>query len=332
MCSAARQNPRFFALWTIVDACILFAVSRSFVNSVVLPLLALFFGTGNMVAKLPATLAAQVFNVDPKVPNPVTVFDLDPTYFISTRRPNMLALPPMRLVYAALHRELEKRGVVVKLAHKAIRVRETKYGARVTDAHKVSHRADKVVCAMQVPDVIKLLSRRHRALKYFKRTHYFHDVSITHRDVQHMRTHFEYSDTEPVNYFVKERTSRSMDMGFALHRYQRVTPPLFQTLLLQDDAPRTDPLPRADTVLRTDRWYQLGHTVGHFITCVANVHKFQGPHIFFAGSWTLVNSHEVAVMSGILAAQLILGTSAFPSHTFGAASQSYVAYKNALKM
>jgi predicted NAD/FAD-dependent oxidoreductase len=340
MCKAVRATPRFYGIWTIVDACIFFAVSRSFVNNVVLPVLALFFGTGNQVAKLPAALGVQVFNLgDSDSGNAVTIFDLDMEHFIVTGRNNMLALPPLRAVYTSLHRLLEARGVVVRMAQRAQAVQEDESGVLVTDALGVIARADHVVMAMQVPDAAAVLPTGHKALKYLRKVRYYHDVTITHRDTEHMRAHFAYNETMPINYFIHERSAQSMDMGFALHLYQRVTAPLFQTLFLEEQGTTATAAaegrhaqvpveaPRPALVAREDHWYQLGHTVSHFVNCVANIPKFQGPRVFFAGSWTLVNSHEVAVMSGILAAQhVVRNYTTFPRATFGPASPSFIAY------
>lgn len=327
MCTAVLKMPKFFGIWTIVDACRLFAVSRSFVQAMVLPTLALFFGTGNQVENLPAPLGAQVFGVKGET-KAVTIFDLDPEHFIVTAQNNMLALPPLRLVYDALQRRLEKQGVVVHLKQRVSKVREANDTVLVSDEAGTIHRFNRVVVACQIPDVLHVLSRNHRARRYMRSSHYFHDMTVTHRDTAHMVRHFNYQPERPINYFIHERTPASMDMGFALHRYQRgITPPLYQTLWLQDK--RTKQPYKADVianVLREDHWYQLGHTVGHFVKCVANLHKVQGPVLFFAGSWTLVNSHEVAVMSGIHAAQLLLRTRAFPVRTFGPPSESYKTY------
>lgn len=333
MCKTVAKFPTFFGLWTIVDACRLFAVSPTFVNAMVLPTLALFFGTGNMVTKLPAPFAAYVFRVDKSRAtsgNAVTIFDLDMKHFIVTARNNMLALPPLRLVYDALLQKLQALGVTVRLGAQVAKVRESKQVV-VTQPDGTVHKFDKVVIACQIPDVLKLVSSSHRAHRIMRRSHYYHDISVTHRDTRHMTRHFGYKPDQPVNYFIHERTPKSMDMGFALHRYQAgVTPPLFQTLWLQGEDGRPYQAAAVDDVLRKDHWYQLGHTVGHFVTCVAQLHKIQGPRVFFAGSWTLINSHEIAVMSGIRAAQRLLSNFRFPTQTFGSPDDSFHMYVSVL--
>lgn len=332
MCVAVRKTPRFYGIWTIVDACIFFAVSKSFINNVVLPTLALFFGTGNQVAKLPAPLGAQVFylgDTRKEDDRALTVFDLDIQHFIVTARNNMLALPPLVAVYTSLGDALRRAGVRVRLGQKAVTVKEQDGHVIALSSSGEEHHFDRVVFASQVPDTIQVLPPKHKALGVLKKVRYFHDISVTHRDTQHMETHFHYRPDVAINYFIHERNPQSMDMGFALHRYQHVSAPLYQTLWLQgkDGEPdRAAPL-APQLVLREDHWLQLGHTVSHFVNCVSKLKHVQGPLIYFAGSWTLVNSHEVAVMSGIRAAQHVLQLySTFPSRTFGPMSSSFKAY------
>lgn len=334
MCKAVRKSPQFFGIWTIVDACIFFAVSRSFVNNVILPTLALFFGTGNQVAKLPAPLGAQVFSLgdEKEDDRALTVFDLDMQHFIMTSRNNMLALPPLVAVYNGIGDALHRAGVTVRLQRKADAVIEDGDHVRVMTG-QVESVFDKVVMAVQVPDAIPLLPPKHKAFKVLSKTRYYHDISVTHRDTRHMETHFAYKPDLRINYFIHERSPSSMDMGFALHRYQHVSAPLYQTLWLQgkDGTPDRAAALTPQLVLREDHWYQVGHTVSHFVNCVSRLKTVQGPVIYFAGSWTLVNSHEVAVMSGIRAAQHVLNMySAFPAHTFGPVSSAFKAYAKIL--
>ena len=325
MCKVAARYPRFFGVWRIVDACALFAVARSFVTTVVLPTLALFFGTGNQVRNVPASLAATVFTGT----GAVTLFDLDPTRFIVTKRKNMLALPPLRQVYDSLRANLERAGVRVSTGRGARSVSDADEGVTVVDTRGARLRFDKVVLACQVPDLRRMLPRDYKAQRVLRHARYYKDMSVTHRDTEHMRRHFDYREDVRINYFIREHSVARMDMGFALHRYQRgVSAPLYQTLWLQgaNGEPERNGRIRPDLVVREDEWLQVGHTVRHFVRCVANVHKIQGPRIYFAGSWTLVNSHEVAVMSGIAAAQLVCGTRTFPRVTFGTRSPSFDMY------
>lgn len=56
-------------------------------------------------------------------------------------------------------------------------------------------------------------------------------------------------------------------------------------------------------IIRKDWWHQLCHSFTHYIFVVPWMWLLQGKqHTRFAAAWTLVNAHEVAVMSGIAAA------------------------------
>ncbi len=60
-----------------------------------------------------------------------------------------------------------------------------------------------------------------------------------------------------------------------------------------------------DKILLVKWWRQFSHEVSHFRRVVPFVRLAQGGgrgSTFFAGAWTLVNTHEVATISGLAAA------------------------------
>jgi hypothetical protein len=58
-----------------------------------------------------------------------------------------------------------------------------------------------------------------------------------------------------------------------------------------------------DKIIRKDWWHQLCHSWTHYLFLVPWMWLLQGRrHTRFAAAWTLVNAHEVAVISGIAAA------------------------------
>ncbi|KAI4244947.1 MAG: hypothetical protein LQ352_006683 [Teloschistes flavicans] len=61
-----------------------------------------------------------------------------------------------------------------------------------------------------------------------------------------------------------------------------------------------------DKIIERKWWHQLGHRWQHYIRVVPNMMFLNSPgkgtHTLFAGSWTLVNMHEMACVSGIAAA------------------------------
>ncbi|KZF21293.1 flavin-containing amine oxidasedehydrogenase-like protein [Xylona heveae TC161] len=58
-----------------------------------------------------------------------------------------------------------------------------------------------------------------------------------------------------------------------------------------------------DKIIESKWWHQLGHRWQHYLRVVPGMMFLNGHnHTFYAGSWTLVNMHELACVSGIAAA------------------------------
>ncbi|KAI9796826.1 MAG: hypothetical protein M1833_005969 [Piccolia ochrophora] len=58
-----------------------------------------------------------------------------------------------------------------------------------------------------------------------------------------------------------------------------------------------------DKIIESKWWHQLGHRWQHYVRVVPGMMFINGKnHTWFAGSWTLVNMHELACVSGIAAA------------------------------
>ncbi|KAL9578083.1 MAG: hypothetical protein Q9212_005952 [Teloschistes hypoglaucus] len=83
---------------------------------------------------------------------------------------------------------------------------------------------------------------------------------------------------------------------------------VFQSIFLDKDnshlwtIDQIDP----DKIIERKWWHQLGHRWQHYVRVVPNMMFLNSPgkgsHTLFAGSWTLVNMHEMACVSGIAAA------------------------------
>lgn len=116
-------------------------------------------------------------------------------------------------------------------------------------------------------------------------------------------------------YYIKEYLSDSskLEMCFDCTNYQSQFPPsvpfeqhVFQTIFLNND--RDSKLWSIDEIaepkiIRKDWWHQLCHSYTHYLFVVPWMLFLQGRRrTRFAAAWTLVNAHEVAVMSGIAAA------------------------------
>jgi predicted NAD/FAD-binding protein len=322
MCLEAQAHPDIYALMTIVDACRSYFIPRRFIDGVLLPLLALFFGTGNQVAEVPAALAAQVFRVSDKS-NSASLFDLGNDSLITMA--NMRALPPLKLVYMALHEILLAHGVNIMYNRSvpAESVTETSQGVLVDG---VTY--DRVIIATQAPDACRILSPQHRAQKVLKAAIYHDDVTYTHRDTTFMKEMFALDPEQPFNYYIRSFDRRDIVMGFDVSNYQQwISTKVYQTIYL-DHVKQPHVLPKK--VIHKADWHQLGPSVEHLVKCVGGLRKVQGPRIYFAGSYTLFNSHEVAIMSGIAAGQQIIKQLTkrleFPMVWFGQPTDAYNKY------
>lgn len=164
------------------------------------------------------------------------------------------------------------------------------------------------------------------------------DITITHNDADYMKNHYENfyredlaaSDTNGVDqtgrldfakknfrpmYYIKmyEKDRSKLEMSFDTTNYQAQFPErvpfenhVFQTIYLNKDRDRhlwTDDEIDESKIIRKDWWHQLCHYYTHYIFVVPLMMFLQAKnHTRFAAAWTLVNAHEVAVMSGIAAA------------------------------
>ena len=164
------------------------------------------------------------------------------------------------------------------------------------------------------------------------------DITITHNDADYMNKHYENfyrddlavaevkgvdqkprldfaaSNYRPMYYIKMYPEDRSkLEMCFDATNYQSQFPEnvpfeqhVFQTIYLNRDRDRalwSDDEIREDRIIRKDWWHQLCHSYTHYMFVVPWMMFLQAKkHTRFAASWTLVNAHEVAVMSGIAAA------------------------------
>lgn len=164
------------------------------------------------------------------------------------------------------------------------------------------------------------------------------DITITHTDSDYMKkhydnfyrpdlavTHLSKEDYTERNNFGKEnfrpmyyikmypKDMSKLEMCFDTTNYQSQFPErvpfedhVFQTIFLNKDRDGhlwSDKEIDKDKIIRADWWHQLCHSFTHYLFVVPWMMFLQGKkHTRFAGAWTLVNAHEIAVMSGIAAA------------------------------
>ncbi|SMR61026.1 unnamed protein product [Zymoseptoria tritici ST99CH_3D1] len=164
------------------------------------------------------------------------------------------------------------------------------------------------------------------------------DITVTHQDTAYMKKYYEnfYDPSLAVDEInsqdMSDRTSwakenfkamylirmyqqdlTKLEMCFDCTNYQSQFPPevpfenhVFQTIFLNND--RDSHLWTRDEIdkskiIREDWWHQLCHSWTHYLFVVPWMWLLQGKrHTRYAASWTLVNAHEVACISGISAA------------------------------
>jgi len=164
------------------------------------------------------------------------------------------------------------------------------------------------------------------------------DITITHTDSNYMKKHYqnffddklavtkldkvdqttrlEYGKTNfrPMYYIKMYPDDMSkLEMCFDCTNYQGQFPEkvpfedhVFQTIYLnkaRDSKLWTDHEIDESKIIRKDWWHQLCHSFTHYIFVVPWMMFLQSrKHTRFAAAWTLVNAHEVAIISGIAAA------------------------------
>ncbi|KAK3326042.1 hypothetical protein B0H66DRAFT_616869 [Apodospora peruviana] len=167
------------------------------------------------------------------------------------------------------------------------------------------------------------------------------DITITHNDSAYMRKHYEnfFNDEQATHtddsgdqrvrervewarkggfqpmYYIKQYPEdiTKLEMCFDCTNYQAQFPPdvdfdshVFQTIYLNEERDGhlwTDNEIDESKVIRKDWWHQLCHSWTHYVFVVPWMWLLQGRrHTRFASSWTVVNAHEVAIISGLAAA------------------------------
>ncbi|EEY16791.1 conserved hypothetical protein [Verticillium alfalfae VaMs.102] len=164
------------------------------------------------------------------------------------------------------------------------------------------------------------------------------DITITHNDSDYMKKHYEnfyredlaVRDTNGVDqtgrleeartsfrpmYYIKmyDQDRQKLEMCFDTTNYQSQFPEkvpfeqhVFQTIYLNKDRDSelwSDNEIAEDKIIRKDWWHQLCHSYTHYLLVVPWIMFLQARNsVRFGGSWTLVNAHEVAIISGLAAA------------------------------
>ncbi|KAI9788426.1 MAG: hypothetical protein M1835_002280 [Candelina submexicana] len=361
MLTIVRWFEIFFAILPIKLLFKLFFFSEEFANTVALPMIALFLGTGNATPEVPSIILERLVT--------------SPTYgmwypgdklSVASNLPPMVVFPNFGVFYEDWRQDLLKRGVDVRLSTELTQVvKRDKTGvvvklikrtptpdshnpvsAWVTDsgsdqsAKEEEEAFDELVLCVLADSANRILgpTASFREKKVLGSAKFSDDITVTHTDADYMRRHYEnfYNPEQAVSalsgvdqttrlemakksfkpmYYIKQYPSdrSKLEMCFDCTNYQSQFPPevpfddhVFQTIFLNKK--RDSHLWSIDEIdegkiIRKDWWHQLCHSFTHYIFVIPWVWLLQGhKHTRFAAAWTLINAHEVAVMSGIAAA------------------------------
>jgi predicted NAD/FAD-binding protein len=208
------------------------------------------------------------------------------------------------------------------------------------DAPTFEEHYDELVLCCLADTAKRVLSRTSswRERKVLGSAKFSDDITITHTDSDYMKKHYQnfYDDSLAVRslsgsdqtarcdaarqnfrpmYYIKmyEKDLSKLEMCFDTTNYQCQFPQnvpfedhVFQTIYLnkgRDGHLWTDNEIDESKIIRKDWWHQLCHSYTHYLFVVPWMMFLQGKRrVRYASSWTMVNAHEVAIMSGIAAA------------------------------
>jgi predicted NAD/FAD-binding protein len=348
----------FFALIPIRLLLKMFFFSEEFRNTVALPMVALFLGTGNETPNVPAMILERLCTS----PTYGMWYPYDKVSIVHNKPP-MVVFPNFSEFYSTWRKDLEARGVTVRLSTELVSVlhRSKSRGVVVSiknrtpapDGHNPDggdpnaptfeeHYDELILCCL-ADTAKRVLSKTSswRERKVLGSAKFSNDITITHTDSDYMKKHYEnfYDEklavqhltkskkddqSERLNYAKKNfrpmyyikmypKDMSKLEMCFDTTNYQGQFPEnvpfedhIFQTIFLnkeRDGHLWSDNEIDESKVIRKDWWHQLCHSWTHYAFVVPWMMFLQGKNcVRYASSWTMINAHEVAIMSGIAAA------------------------------
>jgi len=322
--------PSLFAFVKIQTLLTICGFSKDFGNDIVFPMTALFFGTGNQTANVSSAIFGEVFNN-----SKLKLYDYDHDRFVGVA-PKMFAFPLFSEYYAKYAQMIRDTGnaelrfdtCVDKVIRESNRVEVYCSSGKTTSFQDF----DDVVfcCSSEVAQgLLEAGSGTTRMERWvFSNVCWYDDVTVTHTDEHYMKKHYDLSlrpnSTEESSkknqkknndmYFVRTypEDRSKIEMSFDLSHYQPTaktkegSSSIYQTIFLNkkvDEGLWTIDKIDPTKILLKKWWRQFDHSTRHFTRAVPCWRFLQGKHrTYFAGSHTLVNTHEIAAISGFAAA------------------------------
>eukprot|EP00002_Diphylleia_rotans_P030393 TRINITY_DN623_c0_g3_i3.p1 TRINITY_DN623_c0_g3~~TRINITY_DN623_c0_g3_i3.p1 ORF type:complete len:472 (-),score=89.25 TRINITY_DN623_c0_g3_i3:142-1557(-) len=279
--------------------------SNDFIYGMVLPLTALFFGTGNQTPRVSSAIFARVFLDDE-----LRLFDYDSSLLLS-QSPKMFTFPPLSKIYTQLVKSCG--GVNFHFGRRVVALQRTGDNVLVSDESGIPEQYDYIIFACDAESVLKILDEDAGFMerKVLGNVQYFNDITVTHEDLGYMQRHYDIDLDRNDQYFVRvdPEDPGKIEMSFNLSNYQAELAnserTIFQTIFLDDKFKSSWTIDgiNPQKVLLKKWWRQFAHTWRHYALTVPFMRFLQGKrHTFFCGSYTLVNTHEIAIISGLAAA------------------------------
>ncbi|KAF2462111.1 flavin-containing amine oxidasedehydrogenase-like protein [Lineolata rhizophorae] len=359
----------------------LFLFNKDFGDKMVIPLIALFLGTGNQTPNVACAILERLFD-DPNM----RLWNYDEGMLLPNL-PEMVTFPKLRDFYQDWQGDLESKGVkfrlntdvtkIISRDSKGVVLQTRPFDATLNEqgrkfAPQVIHDPrggwtgppsdpesyDELVMCVLADAALKILGGTASLRERFVLggAAFFDDITITHSDNVYFdkiyEPHFEASlaaqprskaeeehlafakgevatnaSGEPSGYrpmyfthsYNEAGEPQKIEMSFDVTNYQHQfrmdhgadVPPIpyerhvFQSIFLDKRNADLWTMPEIDPskVIESKWWHQLGHRWQHYLRVVPGMMWLNGKRrTWFAGSWTLVNMHEIACVSGIAAA------------------------------
>lgn len=300
----------FIPIWLTAR---LFCLSSRFTNAMLYPLTALFFGTGNQTSNVSSALIARVF-LDPDL----KIFDYNSKRLLASQA-DMFAFDKLSVIYKSLVDRC------IELSHGQTKfyfsqpIRKISSTHVYTDSNQFNDSFDTIIFACDAETILKIVEKPSKIQQaILGNIRYFDDVTYTHIDLDYMNAHYNvHLDFD--QYFIHtniDDRKRPLEMSFNLSNYQphlielkRQKHPslnIFQTIFLnklQSNKWTNEKINKRKVLL--ERWWrQFAHIWQHFLLTVPLMRFIQkeNPTIFYAGAYTMFNTHEIACISGLAAA------------------------------
>jgi len=289
--------------------------SDDFINLMLLPLVALFFGTGNQTPYVSSAMIARVF-LDPDL----RIFDYDPELLLS-QQPEMFSFQKLSNIYEKLSESMENSIFLGRCVETVNRSADN--GIEVVDDKGKTEIFDRIIYACDAETVIKITTDiSWLEKKILGSVKYFDDVTVTHTDEEYMKKYYDIDfENRKDQYLIKTDVNnrKKIEMSFNLSFYQpqlqAKEPKIFQTIFLNENesAEWTKGEIKKEEIVLEKWWHQMSHGWTHYAFFVPFQRLIQGKYnSYIAGSYTLVNTHEIATISGFAAAAALGAPYPFP--------------------